>query len=531
MRAYTKEEYIEKIKYINPHIVLVGEYTNTSTATKHICTIDGYEWDAVPQTILKGGKCPQCLHKEVASHYKTRLTNIHPNIIMMSEYTTCNDKMLYKCKICGHKWEQDPYNLLNSKGCPECHKFQYTHSEYVSSAKNKNPLIDVLGIYSGNKTKILHKCKQCGYMWDVAPHDILGGNGCPVCGGKIIGPPPKYLNSIWANEDHRKFYQPFLTEEQMKKYRPYGTQILTIKCPDCGREKEIKLSQLRSQGLGCICSDGVSYPNKFVHSVLTQLKLNIDTEYCPKWSGKKRYDIYLPKYNIIIENHGLQHYEGWNLKHLDLEKQIKNDADKYNTAIQNGIKPENYIVIDCRISNVNYIKKSIMNSVLPSIFNFTEEDIDWVQADIDGLKNKVKQSADLYNQGYSPREIIGLLQSNKTIINRYLKRATQLGWCNYDPKFEQRQHKPSKDNHNLAIKVYCLETNQVFGYIKKASAVLGVSAWSITKSCQSQDHIVRGVKYHMYYLYDKNVKNQIIPGAITLGLITEEEALAQLNQL
>ena len=170
-----------------------------------------------------------------------------------------------------------------------------------------------------------------------------------------------------------------------------------------------------------------------------------------------------------------------------------------------------------------------MSSPLPSRFNFTEEDIDWVKADVDGLKNKVKQSADLYNQGHSPREIIDLLQSNKTIINRYLKRATQLGWCNYDPKFEQRQHKPSKDNHNLAIKIYCLETNQVFGYIKKASVVLGISAWRITKGCQSPNHTIKGKQYHVYYLYDKNVKGQIIPGAITLGLITEEQALDQLN--
>ena len=69
---------------------------------------------------------------------------------------------------------------------------------------------------------------------------------------------------------------------------------------------------------------------------------------------------------------------------------------------------------------------------------------------------------------------------------------------------------------------------KVWSWIKGASDVLGILRSGIIRCCQGERRT--SGEYRWYYLYDQTRKDgAIIPGAITLGLITEEEALAYLN--
>lgn len=56
----THEEYVAKLKTINPDIIIVGNYINSNTPILHKCLIDGYEWLAYPSNVLAGCGCPQC---------------------------------------------------------------------------------------------------------------------------------------------------------------------------------------------------------------------------------------------------------------------------------------------------------------------------------------------------------------------------------------------------------------------------------------------------------------------------------------
>ena len=57
--------------------------------------------------------------------------------------------------------------------------------------------------------------------------------------------------------------------------------------------------------VGCpICSDGKSYPEKFIASYLRQIGEPFITEYSAKWSNDRRYDFYLPNMNMFIEVDG-----------------------------------------------------------------------------------------------------------------------------------------------------------------------------------------------------------------------------------
>lgn len=143
-------------------------------------------------------------------------------------------------------------------------------------------------------------------------------------------------------------------------------------CPKCGEPRVYSVDCLVKHGFSCFnCSSKVSYPNRFMYKFLKQLNLEFESEKIFDWSDRKRYDFYLPKYNMIIEAHGKQHYVDCSWSSAD--DQIKNDRYKEQIAKENGIKI--YLQLDCRYSYFKYIKKSIEQSNLSNMFNFNS--IDW----------------------------------------------------------------------------------------------------------------------------------------------------------
>lgn len=62
-----------------------------------------------------------------------------------------------------------------------------THEEYIADLARLKPEFECLDIYQGNKIKILHRHKVCGYKWEIKPNVLLtsGECGCPLCSGKV----------------------------------------------------------------------------------------------------------------------------------------------------------------------------------------------------------------------------------------------------------------------------------------------------------------------------------------------------------
>ncbi|MGN1156750.1 MAG: hypothetical protein ACI4TK_11270, partial [Agathobacter sp.] len=337
--------------------------------------------------------------------YVARLYKINPNIEVLDEYAGIHTNILHRCKLDKYEWYVCPDSILHGHGCPVCYgNDKKTHDKYIEDVSKINLNIEVVGRYINAKTDILHRCKIDGYEWMSKPNNILNGFGCPVCANRAIGQAPDYKNSIWSSK-YKDYFSKYMTEEQMKVHMPYSNKKVDVICPDCKRHKLIEPSQLLRRGLGCQCGDGISYPNKFVYSVLNQLGIEFISEYAPEWSDKKQYDVFIPSINCIIENHGAQHYTDvlcWNNRTLEEEK--RNDEYKKMLAIENGIR--HYIVINCSCSTESFIKQSILNSELPVILNFTEQDINWIMCDKYASSNVVKIVAELWNNGLSIKQII-----------------------------------------------------------------------------------------------------------------------------
>ena len=127
------------------------------------------------------------MRRKTHTEYVEDVLKMNPNIEVLGFYKNAKTKILHKCKIDGCEWFAMPDNILRGKGCPECGKIikttkkSKTHEWYVSKVSEITSDIEILGVYSGYHTKKLHKCKIDGYEWYVAPIVIMGGHGFPKC--------------------------------------------------------------------------------------------------------------------------------------------------------------------------------------------------------------------------------------------------------------------------------------------------------------------------------------------------------------
>jgi len=275
-----------------------------------------------------------------------------------------------------------------------------------------------------------------------------------------------------------------VNKEDALKYSFGSNENILMRCPDCGYEKEINIYYLRIKGFGCPkCSDGISYPEKFMINLLEQLSLNFKFQLSKTifdWCNGYKYDLYLDTINCIIETHGIQHYEENHFRDL-LNKTQENDRDKKQLASNNGIN--NYIVLDCRRSTIEWIKNSVMNSGLPQLLNFKEADIDWIICHKSACLTIIKKACDLWNNGVKDTfKISTILKHSRGTVIRYLHQGAELGWCDYISKEEQKKYYNSISKI-LGVRVICLTTGEVFDSQREASRKYNIKCSSSISGC------------------------------------------------
>lgn len=286
-------------------------------------------------------------------------------------------------------------------------------------------------IYLTNKQSNNVDCYQCSSIGVICP-DII-----------------KYLNN---------------TEDAYKYTYSSGKSIMT-KCPDCGNKRLIMVSNLYKRGYSCtVCGKGY-YTEKFTSNFLNQLlELQLIDEFSTQktfnWGfidlkNKKckfRYDFYFKINNktCIIETHGNQHYDGHGFNFgggRTLEEEQENDRLKQELALKNGI--DYYITLDCRKSELDWIKNSIIYSKLTSIVNFKEGEIDWLKCHKYACSSRVKEACVLWNGGIKNTKEVGkLMKLGKGTVEKYLRQGHDLEWCNYNPRRMK--------------KIICLNTKEIF---------------------------------------------------------------------
>lgn len=311
-------------------------------------------------------------------------------------------------------------------------------------------ILEQIRVKKGSQSKekgYIYKCLKDGYIGEKSECQLRRGGGCPICYGRKA---KRGVNDFATVLPHLVDY--FVNKEEAYLYtRGSGVKVL-LKCPNCGTEKKMAIDTFVAFGLGCnICSDGLSYPEKFVASFLGQLNVEFITQYSPSWAEGKRYDFYLPKQNIIIETHGEQHY----LKKNGYSRKRPFEQEKINDLLKETLAKGNlnckYVQLDCRESSLEWIKENIKKEGILESLKVNEEQIDWEKCNTDGVSSKVKQACDLWNSGVKNSvEIAKILNINYNTVSRYLKKGKDSNLCDYSPSFGEKRVKVLETNREYA---------------------------------------------------------------------------------
>lgn len=314
----------------------------------------------------------------------------------------------------------------------------------------------------------LLRCLKDGYEFELFESEIAKGYGCPVCSNRKV---VKGINDVATT--HPDIAKLFENAEDAYTTSYSTAKKFKFKCPTCGHIKTDSTNHINYFGFSCpACSDGISYPNKFMAKLLSYLHIDflreVKFDWCryPCFIDKNKtdygsYDFVIPQNKLIVEmDGGLGHGKrimdtiSHNRRKISLEETIYRDEMKNILAIENGY---DIIRIGCDYSSniqerFDSVVNSIKNSKFARIFNL--DDVDFEQIDRFCLTNSyIGDIAILWNQGLSTKQIEHEMKLSSTTVNRYLKICKRLNLCDYDQKTSlHRGFKASKIRSPYAVK-------------------------------------------------------------------------------
>lgn len=338
------------------------------------------------------------------------------------------------------------------------------------------------------------ECLDCGYTYFISRGKLISRKDkCSLCSGRVV---VKGINDLNTTRPDLVKYLKNKTDGEL--YSKGSNKKILCKCPKCGYDKYMSVSNLSHHGFYCnICSDHISYPNKCFINILKQIEVEFIPEYSPSWIGKKRYDFYLEKYNLIIEADGGQHLDKNDFM-ISFEEQNRIDRYKDFMALKNGIK---LIRIDCSQSDIDFIRNNIFQSELNDILDFSK--VNWNKVEEFALSNLLLKACELKKENnlYTTSEIGGILSINQSTITRWLKIGNKLGLCKYNVKEESsRNGKRKHHEFDKPIEIYDINNNFILecDSIKNAMEIseekLGkyISRASISKCCNGHINSCKG---------------------------------------
>lgn len=370
------------------------------------------------------------MKRKTLEDFKNELSNKYNKeyTVLSNKYINTHTKLKFKHNICNKEFSMTPANILHGQQCPYCKKDRLrikngiNQKEFEEKIKQKyGNEYTVLGTYvnANTKIKIRHNCCKCNnYEYMVLPSKLYNlDRRCPVCTGKKI---IKGINDISTTHPHLIKY--FAEIDDAYKYSYGSEHKVKVKCPNCGYIKSMRIVDISRNRFSCPkCGDGKSYPEKFMFNIMDQLGIKFKTEYSPTWIKPKRYDFYIPSLNCIIETHGEQHYtKGFeSLGGRTLMEEQRNDKYKKETALNNGIK--HYIIIDCRKSELKWIKNSILKSELANLFDLSK--INWKSCAEFANKNIAKEVCETFKTIKDLKQISIQYHISTNTVRNYLYKA------------------------------------------------------------------------------------------------------------
>lgn len=341
------------------------------------------------------------------------------------------------CPKCKSAYDATINKRTCNRNCPYCRGLRVNHTNSLATLNpplasqwhpTKNGNLTPNNVTISSREKIWWICHLCNSSWRTSLNTRSTGIGCPYCASKEVN----HTNSLASiRPEIASEWHPTKNCDLTPHNVSFGSKQKVWWLCRCGHEWEAVINNRTSNISGCsFCSDGISYPEKIMFNVLSQINVKFETQKVFYWSDRKRYDFYIPDLNCIIETHGMQHYKHTG-RGRSLEEEQVNDEYKYELAIINGVKPKRYITIDCRESDIDFIKNKIIHSKLAEIFDLS--DVDWINVNKESTKSLIIEVCNSYkNENLSITDLLKKFGLSRSTIIKYLKRGSSIGLIKYE---------------------------------------------------------------------------------------------------
>lgn len=336
----------------------------------------------------------------------------------------------------------------------------------------------IIGKYQKWNIPVKFQCNNCKYIFSKTPNNMFYRNVlCPAC-NKTSAKCIEGINDLWTT---RPDIAKLLKDPKIGyKYKEYSDIVTDFICPSCGKSLTKTIHEVSDGGLHCnYCSDGLSYPNRFMSNLLNKLDIDFIPEYIIKpYSYRYDFMFIYNKIKYLIEMDGYFGHGCMNTHNKTISEQIDIDKNKDKIAKENGFI---LIRIDCKYTNIeyrnrmNYIINSIKDSMLNDLFDLN--DIDYEEINKQSLVSIIKLISDAWNNGvHSYEELIDMFKIKHEGIRRYLKNGCELGLIqdSYEDLLKIiRLASNKKLQKTKGCQVICNETGEFFVSISEAQRKTG----------------------------------------------------------
>ena len=259
------------------------------------------------------------------------------------------------------------------------------------------------------------RCLTSGIEYEALESNLLKGYRSPYTAN--------YGGKAWSGNSlyNTKEILPFLkNKDDAKKYTRNSREKINCICPTCKKEKPVFIYHLTRDGFVCsTCSNKISYPERFIISLLQENNVEFETQYTYKDckdKGLLPFDIFIPSISSVVEMQGLQHVK--DLGYMNHKRTKETDKIKKEYCRKNNI---NYIEIPAYKSNFNYLIEQIRNSEL----GYLLDNINLLKVKNRILKHKnfefTEDVIKLYEKGYSKNSISRELNITVYYVNKVVE--------------------------------------------------------------------------------------------------------------